>query len=173
MADSLWPHGVQPTRLLGPWDFPGESTGVGCHCLLWKRSFWYPTKSISESVYWLAGYNYFAKIQWERIMISVFWIYFKRFSLKGYNKKMLKGNNDLNTVDNLWAETNKWMSQKILWWNLSIFLPLSVSHPSVPSSFPSSFFPFSLSPHHLPFLPLLFPFPSLSPSLSSLFKKAM
>ena len=24
---------VQPTRLLRPWDFPGESTGVGCHCL--------------------------------------------------------------------------------------------------------------------------------------------
>ena len=23
-----------PTRLLGPWDFPGESTGVGCHFLL-------------------------------------------------------------------------------------------------------------------------------------------
>ena len=28
------PHGLQPTRLLHPWDFPGESTGVGCHCLL-------------------------------------------------------------------------------------------------------------------------------------------
>ena len=25
---------LQPTRLLGPWDFPGQSTGVGCHCLL-------------------------------------------------------------------------------------------------------------------------------------------
>ena len=23
-----------PTRLLRPWDFPGKSTGVGCHCLL-------------------------------------------------------------------------------------------------------------------------------------------
>ena len=23
-----------PTRLLPPWDFPGKSTGVGCHCLL-------------------------------------------------------------------------------------------------------------------------------------------
>ena len=22
-------------RLLHPWDFPGKSTGVGCHCLLW------------------------------------------------------------------------------------------------------------------------------------------
>ena len=27
-------HGPQPTRLLHPWDFPGKSTGVGCHCLL-------------------------------------------------------------------------------------------------------------------------------------------
>ena len=25
----------QPTRLLHPWDFPGKSTRVGCHCLLW------------------------------------------------------------------------------------------------------------------------------------------
>ena len=35
MSDSSWPHGLQPTRLLRPWDFPDKSTGVGCHCLLW------------------------------------------------------------------------------------------------------------------------------------------
>ena len=34
MSDSQRPHGLQPTRLLHPWDFPGKSTGVGCHCLL-------------------------------------------------------------------------------------------------------------------------------------------
>ena len=34
VSDSLWPHGLQPTRLLRPWDFPGKSTGVECHCLL-------------------------------------------------------------------------------------------------------------------------------------------
>ena len=34
VSDSLGPHGLQPTRLLHPWDFPGNSTGVGCHCLL-------------------------------------------------------------------------------------------------------------------------------------------
>ena len=34
MSDSSQPHGLQPTRLLRPWDFPGKSTRVGCHCLL-------------------------------------------------------------------------------------------------------------------------------------------
>ena len=34
MSDSSRPHGLQPTRLLCPWDFPGESTGVGCHSYL-------------------------------------------------------------------------------------------------------------------------------------------
>ena len=34
MSDSQRPHGLQPTRLLCPWDFPGKNTGVGCHCLL-------------------------------------------------------------------------------------------------------------------------------------------
>ena len=27
----LQPHGLQPTRLLCPWDSPGKNTGVGCH----------------------------------------------------------------------------------------------------------------------------------------------
>ena len=31
MSDSSPRHGLQPTRLLHPWDFPGKSTGVGCH----------------------------------------------------------------------------------------------------------------------------------------------
>ena len=31
MSDSSRPHGLQPTRLFCPWDFPGKSTGVGCH----------------------------------------------------------------------------------------------------------------------------------------------
>ena len=32
--DTLWPHGLQPTRLLCPWDSPGKNNGVGCHILL-------------------------------------------------------------------------------------------------------------------------------------------
>ena len=34
VSDPQWPHGLQPPRLLHPWDFPGKSTGVGCYCPL-------------------------------------------------------------------------------------------------------------------------------------------
>jgi len=34
MSDSVRPHGLQPTRLLHPWNSPGKNTGVGCHFLL-------------------------------------------------------------------------------------------------------------------------------------------
>ena len=34
MSDSLQPHGLQPARLLCPWNSPGKNTGVGCHPLL-------------------------------------------------------------------------------------------------------------------------------------------
>ena len=34
MSDSVRPRGLQPTRLLRPWDSPGKNTGVGCHFLL-------------------------------------------------------------------------------------------------------------------------------------------
>ena len=29
----LQPHGLERTRLLCPWDFPGKNTGGGCHSL--------------------------------------------------------------------------------------------------------------------------------------------
>ena len=34
MSGSLRPHGLEPTRLLHPWNFAGKSTGVGCHFFL-------------------------------------------------------------------------------------------------------------------------------------------
>ena len=33
-VNSLWPRGLQPARLLCPWDFPGKNTGADCHFLL-------------------------------------------------------------------------------------------------------------------------------------------
>ena len=34
MSNSVRPQRQKPTRLPRPWDSPGKSTGVGCHCLL-------------------------------------------------------------------------------------------------------------------------------------------
>ena len=34
VSDSLWLHGLYPTRLLCPWNFPGKNTEVDCHFLL-------------------------------------------------------------------------------------------------------------------------------------------
>ena len=34
VSSSLQPYGLQPARLLCPWDFPGNCTGVDCHFLL-------------------------------------------------------------------------------------------------------------------------------------------
>ena len=34
VSNSLQPHGLQPTRFLCPWHFPGKNIGVGSHSLL-------------------------------------------------------------------------------------------------------------------------------------------
>ena len=34
VSASLWPCGLQPPRLLCPWDSPGKNPGVSCHVLL-------------------------------------------------------------------------------------------------------------------------------------------
>ena len=34
VSNSVQPYGLQPVRLLCPWDSPGQNTGVGCHALL-------------------------------------------------------------------------------------------------------------------------------------------
>ena len=39
VSNSLRPRGLQATRLLRPWDFPGKNTGVGCHFLLQEVSW--------------------------------------------------------------------------------------------------------------------------------------
>ena len=47
VSDSLRPRGLQPARLLCPWDFPGKNTGVGCHPLLQGI---FPTQRLSPGL---------------------------------------------------------------------------------------------------------------------------
>ena len=44
MSNSLWSQGLEPTRLLHPWDFPGKNTGMGCHILLQEI---FPTQGLN------------------------------------------------------------------------------------------------------------------------------
>ena len=53
LRDSLGSHGLQTPRLLRPRDFPGKSTGVGCHFLLQQLRY-IPSNLRSLSKYcWL------------------------------------------------------------------------------------------------------------------------
>ena len=53
VSDSYRPHGLQPTRLLCPWDFPGKSTGVRCHCLLHQIMFKTPQIYTFTQTIWM------------------------------------------------------------------------------------------------------------------------
>ena len=52
VSDPHRPHGLQPSRLLHPWDFPGKSTGVGCHYLLHIIRSIVPFQMSKWRLYW-------------------------------------------------------------------------------------------------------------------------
>ena len=58
------------TRLLHPWDFPGRSTGVGCHCLLQKEEVYYLTQNLYAILHKTHfKYNYISRLKvnrWEK-----------------------------------------------------------------------------------------------------------
>ena len=80
-SDSSQPHGLQATRLLRPWDFPGKSTGVGCHCLLHIYisvniqylffSFWLPSLCITGSRFIHRHYSWLSHKN-DRVKLFVF-----------------------------------------------------------------------------------------------------
>ena len=85
MSDSSRHHGLQPTRLLHPWDFPGKSTGVGCHCLLRKSSlsisnFLEEISSLSHSIVFL----YFFALITEEGFFYLFLLFFGTLHSNGY-----------------------------------------------------------------------------------------
>ena len=61
VSDSSRPRGLQPTRPLRPWDFPGKRTGVGCHCLLRALSYSFLNTSRHKTYFLLC---YTSKSRW-------------------------------------------------------------------------------------------------------------
>ena len=51
-SDSLWPHVLEPSRLLCLWDFPGKNTGVSSHFLL--QGIFPTQRSNSRLLHWQA-----------------------------------------------------------------------------------------------------------------------
>ena len=71
LSDSLGPHGLWPTRFLRPWDFPGKSTGVGCHFLLQGIFPTQGSKAINKTHRWPRNWNYqFSSVQFSRSVVS-------------------------------------------------------------------------------------------------------
>ena len=96
VSDSSWPHGLKPTSLLRPWDSPGKSTGVGCHCLL---SVTYLNNVISVFVFsWLKKKFIEVQLIYNLVLVSgvqqsdsvlyILFIFFRLFSIIGYYKIM-------------------------------------------------------------------------------------
>ena len=65
VPDSLRPHGLQPSRLLSPWDFPGKDPGVICHFFLQHTdAAWCSQKK-----------NFFNLLKYKRKVNSIFYLY--------------------------------------------------------------------------------------------------
>ena len=80
MSDSQRPHGLQPTRLFHPWDFPGKSTGLGCHCLL--PNFLEEFSSLSHYIFFSPLY-FFALITKEDLLYLSL-LFFETLHLNDY-----------------------------------------------------------------------------------------
>ena len=59
------PHGLQPSRLLHPWDFPGKSTGVGCQDSKAQFAYWEPTLDLMWNTEQGVGHNGWGDTSWK------------------------------------------------------------------------------------------------------------
>ena len=78
VSHSLGPHGLQPTRLLCPWDSPGKNTGVGSHALLQGNLPDPGIELVSLTSPALAGRFFTANVTWDGCPFTqVHFLFFK------------------------------------------------------------------------------------------------
>ena len=88
VPDSLWPHGLKPTRLFCPWDFPGKDTGMDCHLsqpqmpslsnATQTRQPWTGTEGVcpgqwSHSLLWMSRHFEFPSLLQPKPYLNVAW----------------------------------------------------------------------------------------------------
>ena len=91
VSDSLWPYGLQPTRLLRPWNFPGKSTGVGCHA--------FSTGSLEH--YWKTKTFKLIAIFWNLLPWLIYtWIITceGKYKSLGFNRTLFRWARTANTI---------------------------------------------------------------------------
>ena len=87
ISNSLRPHGLQPTRLLCPWDSTGKNTVVGSHSLL-ERIFLTQGSNpgllhLRQIIYHL---SYREVLLLEISLINLFRVFIRHFSMEIYFK---------------------------------------------------------------------------------------
>ena len=92
ISDPQWPHGLQPTRLLRLWGFPGKSTRVGCHCQPALR----PVKHTLYTCFNRLKTEYVEKLKWTNCNSGIqiragwpLWIWFQIHSWIAENLNFL------------------------------------------------------------------------------------
>ena len=119
VSNSLEPHGLWPTRLLHPWDSPGKSTGVGCHCLLQGI---FPTQGSNpgfphcrQTLYHLSCQGS-PKEEKRQIMLVAYPILFLHFFLRNRNLILCSMRSSLSQPSLQIAATKFWpCARKVLY----------------------------------------------------------
>ena len=107
VSDSSWPHGLQPSSLLRPWEFPGKSSGAGCHCLLFRIHF--ILCCCSHLLIWFANLSGVTMPYIYRENLNHLWnFFFSRLWMPGTYHTSIKS----ASPDILWFSKS---SQKGLW----------------------------------------------------------
>ena len=88
----LQPHGLSPTTLLCPWNFPGKNTGVSCHSLL-QGIFLTGTEPTSRSLFFTGLFPFISNFMWSFFLSPL------TFCLSGVWKCLLLGSHHCTEED--------------------------------------------------------------------------
>ena len=81
MSNSLRPYGLEPTRLLCPWNSPGKNSGMGCHSLL--QGF-FLTQGLNLGLLHCRQIRYHLSYQGSPIFILILLFFFNFIKLKDF-----------------------------------------------------------------------------------------
>ena len=113
----LKPHGLQPPRLLCPWDFPGKNTGVGCHFLLQGL---FPTQGLNPGLQHCRQILYRLSYEGSPTFLHTFVFYLiaseNWYSTKEIIRIKAKGKQDLREIK--WLHFFFFFLPKDIYWNV-------------------------------------------------------